>query len=153
MHEFWRTVEPIVYEGRIKVPYSWQAGETASYFLTQLRDRQKIVGKKCPECQQVLAPPRKCCPFCFVHTTEWAELTGEGEVVAFTIVHRGTPLQPMKSPFAYAVIKLDGADTQLTHFIEYQDETRLKIGARARVLFQEERHGNIKDIKAFELIE
>jgi len=49
MHEFWRNVEPIAYEGRIKVPYSWQAGETASYFLMRLRDDQKIVGRKCPK--------------------------------------------------------------------------------------------------------
>ena len=115
MHEFWKSVEPVVYEGRIKVPYAWNAGETASYYLTRLRDEQKIVGKRCPKCTKVLVPPRKSCPFCFVDTTEWIPLSGKGVVETFTIVRRDTNIQPMKAPFAYAVIKLDGADTGFVH--------------------------------------
>lgn len=68
MSDFWRDVEPVVLKGRIKVPYSWQAGETASFFLSELRDSMKSWGKRCPQCEKVLVPPRKSCPFCFVDT-------------------------------------------------------------------------------------
>ena len=56
-------------------------------------------------------------------------------------------------PYAYGAVQLDGADTQLSHFIEYKDESKLQIGARVETVFEEVRKGNIKDIKAFRLIE
>jgi uncharacterized OB-fold protein len=149
MHEFWRHVEPIAYEGRIKVPYSWQAGETASYFLIRLRDDQKIVGRKCPKCQKVLVPPRKNCPFCFVHTKEWVELSGQGEVETFTIVHRGTHIQPLKPPFVYAVIRLDGADTGMVHLLGEVEPGDVKEGMRVKAVFAEERKGSPLDIAYF----
>jgi len=149
MHEFWRHVEPIAYEGRIKVPYSWQAGETASYFLIRLRDDQKIVGRKCPKCQKVLVPPRKNCPFCFVHTKEWVELAGQGEVETFTIVHRGTHIQPLKPPFVYAVIRLDGADTGMVHLLGEVEPGDVKEGMRVKAVFAEERKGSPLDIAYF----
>jgi len=149
MHEFWKNVEPIVYEGRIKVPYSWQAGETASYFLTRFRDEQKIVGKKCPNCGKVLVPPRKNCPFCFVQTDQWVELSGEGEVETFTIVHRGTRIQPMKTPFAYAVIRLDGADTGFVHLLGEVEMDRIEEGMRVKPVFAKERKGSPMDIAYF----
>ena len=149
MHEFWRHVEPIAYEGRIKVPYSWQAGETASYFLIRLRDDQKIVGRQCPKCQKVLVPPRKNCPFCFVHTKEWVELSGQGEVETFTIVHRGTHIQPLKPPFAYAVIRLDGADTGMVHLLGEVEPGDVKEGMRVKAVFAEERKGSPLDIAYF----
>jgi uncharacterized OB-fold protein len=149
MHEFWRHVEPIAYQGRIKVPYSWQAGETASYFLVRLRDDQKIVGRKCPKCQKVLVPPRKNCPFCFVHTKEWVELSGQGEVETFTIVHRGTHIQPLKPPFVYAVIRLDGADTGMVHLLGEVEPGDVKEGMRVKAVFAEERKGSPLDIAYF----
>jgi uncharacterized OB-fold protein len=149
MHPFWRDVEPIAYEGRIKVPYSWQAGETASHFLVRLRDDQKIVGRKCPKCRKVLVPPRKNCPFCFVRTDEWVELSGEGEVESFTVVHRGTRIQPMKPPFAYAVIRLDGADTGMVHLLGEVEPGAVREGMRVRAVFAKERRGSPLDIAYF----
>ena len=152
MHEYWKNVEPIVYEGRIKVPYAWNAGETISYYLTRLRDEKKIVGKKCPKCSKVLVPPRKSCPFCFVDTAEWVPLSGKGTVETFTIVRRDTTIQPMKAPFAYAVINLDGADTGFLHLIGDVDVKDIKIGMKVQAVFAEERKGHVMDIRYFKPI-
>jgi len=56
-------------------------------------------------------------------------------------------------PYAYGDLQLDGADTAFSYFIEYKDESNLKIGARVEAVFEEERTGTIKDIKHFLLIE
>ena len=136
-------------EGWIKVPYSWQAGETASHYLTQLRDEQKIWGKRCPKCKKVLLPPRKSCPFCFVDTDEWVEISSEGVVEAFTIVRRDTPIQPMKAPFAYALIRLDGADTDLTHVLSEVNLNDIKEGMRVKAVFAENRQGSPLDTAYF----
>jgi uncharacterized OB-fold protein len=149
MEDFWSNAQPIVYEGRIKVPYSWQAGETASYFLTQLRDQGKIWGKHCPRCTKVLLPPRKSCPFCFVDTDKWVEVSDEGVVETFTLVREGTPLHPLKAPFAYAVILLDGASTGFVHVLSEVEPDEIKEGMRIKAVFAENRKGSLLDIAYF----
>jgi uncharacterized protein len=153
MGDFWGDAEPIVYEGRIKVPYSWQAGETASFFLTQLRDRGRIWGERCPECHKVLLPPRKHCPFCFVDTSDWVELPDEGVVESFTVVRRETPIQPLDPPFAYALIRLDGADTGLVHLLGGVEPEKIREGMRVKAVFAEERRGSVRDISHFRPVE
>ncbi len=153
MGDFWSDVEPIIYEGRIKVPYAWQAGETASFFLTQLRDHRKIWGKRCPKCERVLVPPRKHCPTCFVDTSEWVEVSDEGVVETFTVVHRETPIQPLGPPFAYALIRLDGADTSLVHVLSAVQPEKIREGMRVKAVFAENRGGSVRDISHFRPIE
>jgi len=149
MSDFWRDVEPIVLKGRIKVPYSWQAGETASFFLSELRDSKKIWGKRCPGCEKVLVPPRKSCPFCFVDAEQWVEVSTEGTVATFTIVKRDTPVQPVKSPFAYGLIYLEGADTGLVHLLGEVKPEAIREGMKVEAVFAQTRQGSLVDIAYF----
>ncbi len=153
MGDYWRDAENMVQRGVIALPYTWQAGETASYYLTQLRDEKKLWGKKCPKCGKVLAPPRKNCPFCTVLTDAWVELSGEGKVDTFTIVHRNTNIHPMKTPFAYAIILLDGADTGFLHVLGEVDVKKVEEGMRVKAVYAEERVGLPTDIAYFKPIE
>jgi hypothetical protein len=71
MMKYWlETVEPLVYESRIKVPYTWSVGEVGSRFLIELRDHKKIYGTKCPKCNTVYLPPEKTCGQCFLNLKE-----------------------------------------------------------------------------------
>jgi uncharacterized OB-fold protein len=150
MSDYWDKVEPLVYESRIKIPYSWQAGETASHFLLNLKDKLKFQGKKCNKCSKVLIPPRKTCPYCFAETGDWVDVSGEGVVETFTIVRRDTGIMPAKVPFAYAIIKLDGADTGFIHMLGGVDLDEIKEGMRVKAVFSEQREGKLLDIKYFE---
>ena len=152
MGDFWSDAEAIVQKSGIKVPYSWQAGETASHFLTQLRDEGKIWGKRCPRCEKVLVPPRKSCPFCFVDTDRWVEVSDEGVVETFTVVQRDTPIQPRKAPFAYAMIRLDGADTGLVHILGEVEPEAIREGMRVKAVLAEDRKGSLLDIAYFKPI-
>jgi uncharacterized OB-fold protein len=138
-------------------PFRWGAGRYRSRFFMEIRDHKKIYGIKCPKCGKVYVPPKRVCGPCFAEMDEPVEVGLEGEILTYTIL-RFSFVDPETGvakpvPYAYGVVRLDGADTQLSHFIEYKDETKVRIGARVRVVFQEAREGNIKDIKTFELIE
>jgi uncharacterized OB-fold protein len=150
--DWYETVEPLTLKGQIKVPYSWSVGEVGSRFLIALRDEQKIIGNRCSECKTVFVPPRMNCGRCFTRINEWVELGTEGEVQAFTIVWEPSPLWPAEVPFAYALIKIDGADCAFLHIIKDYLSV-LKKGARVKARFAERRTGTIKDIEAFALIE
>jgi uncharacterized OB-fold protein len=142
--------EAIVHRGRIKVPYMWYVGEYGSRFYVELRDNKKIWGTQCSQCGMVLVPPRNQCGRCFVPITEWVELKDTGTLETFTVVHYEVPdLQPLKPPFAYGIIKLDGADTGFVHLVYDTDLSTLKTGMRVQAVFTEERQGNLLDIHYF----
>ncbi len=151
MADWMKNVEPLTLKGQIAVPYSWWVGATGSRFLIALRDEKKIMGSRCGECGTVYVPPRKNCGRCFRDMDEWVELGNEGEVKSFSIVHTPFKLHPAKAPFAYALIKLDGADVALLHIVTGGLDA-LKRGARVRAKFREERTGHILDIESFELL-
>jgi len=151
MTDWLQETEDLTLKGRIAVPYTWWVGEVGSRFLIALRDEGKILGNRCPECQTVYVPPRRNCGRCFVDIDEWVELPDEGVVTAHTIVRYEYELQPARPPFAYAVIKLDGADVGLAHLVK-KDLERLKNGARVKAVFKEDRSGHILDIDSFRLL-
>lgn len=138
-------------------PFRWAAGRYRSRFMVEIRDNKKIYGIRCPKCQKVYVPPKRICGECFVEMDEPVEVGLQGKIITFTIL-RFSFVDPETGtakpvPYAYGAVQLDGADTQLSHFIEYKDESKLQIGARVETVFEEVRKGNIKDIKAFRLIE
>lgn len=143
--------EALTLKGRISLPYTWWVGEVGSRFLTALRDEAKILGNRCMECRTVYVPPRKNCGRCFKEIDNWVEVGKEGVVQAHTIVRFQYPIQPVRAPFAYALIKLDGADVGMVHIIR-EGLDKLKNGVRVKALFREDRKGHIMDIDSFKII-
>lgn len=151
MSEWLKEVEPLTLKGQISVPYTWWAGETAGRFLKTLRDERKILGTRCGSCGRVYVPARKSCSRCFVDMDEWVEVGNEGVIEAFTVVRYGHPVQPVMTPFAYALIRLDGADVGFLHLIK-KDLEKIGVGRRVKAVFKAERTAHILDIDSFELV-
>ena len=151
MAEWLKEVEPLTLKGQIAVPYTWWVGDRGSRFLVSIRDNRQIIGTKCRECGRVFVPPRKNCGRCFIDIEEWVDVASEGVIEAYTIVHYAHPVQPVEPPFAYALIKLDGADVGFLHLMK-KDLDKIKNGLRVKAIFGEERTGHILDIDSFELI-
>jgi uncharacterized OB-fold protein len=149
MTELFAGVEPMVYQSRISVPYSWWAGDTASRFFIALRDEKKILGKKCGKCDKVYIPPRKVCPVCFVETPEWVEVSNQGLLQSYTVARRQLAALPAKAPVIFGLIRLDGADTGLLHCLAEVDPKEVVVGMRLEAVFADERKGGIRDIAYF----
>lgn len=151
MSDWIKEVEPLTQKGQLRMPYRWSVGETGSRFLTALRDRQTILANRCDGCSTVYVPPRKTCARCFQDIGTLTEVGPEGTVEAFTLVREASPLHPATVPFAYALIKLDGADVALLHLI-LGGLDRLGTGSRVRAIFRRERSGHIMDIETFDIL-
>jgi len=151
MSDQFKGIEPMVYASKINVPYSWWAGNTATDFFVSLRDEKKITATKCPTCGKVYIPPRKVCPVCFTENTEWVTVSDEGVVVTFSIARRPFASIPKDKevPVIWALIKLDGADTAMLHYLDEVKPEDLKIGMRVKAVFSEVRKGTIRDISHF----
>ena len=137
---------PFEVKQHMKANSRYYAGKMGSLFYVNLRDEKTLVGARCPKCNKVLCPPRSTCGVCFSELTEIVEIGPAGTVESFTEVTYSETIHPRKAPFIYGVIKLDGADTGIAHFIDAKDVT---IGMRVTAVFEEDRKGNILDIKGF----
>jgi uncharacterized OB-fold protein len=56
----------------------------------------------------------------------------------------------MPVPYGVGVIRLDGADTGLVHFVGGVDFVKLRSGIRLEAVFNTERRGHILDIRYFQ---
>ena len=140
----------LVHESRIKVPYQWSAGVIGTKFFKAIRDDKNILGTRCDKCSRVYVPPVKTCGSCFSVCAKWVSVGPEGTIVSATQALYDSKAHPGSKP-VFAVIKLDGADTNLLHLLAGPLE-RVPIGSRVRAVFKEKRDAGILDILHFELV-
>lgn len=140
-----------VVEGKLALPYQYFAGRTGSRFIISLRDKKKILGVKCKNCNKVFVPPRQTCERCFENIGEnWVELSDTGEIANFAVVRYEAKHLPRKPPFTLALIKLGGADTPMTHIVEGIEPENIRIGMKVKAVFAKEPTNTILDIDHFE---
>jgi hypothetical protein len=59
------------------------------------------------------------------------------------------PKHPLDHPFAWALIKFDGAESALLHAVDAIELSAMSIGMRVAPRWREEREGHINDIECF----
>ena len=136
-------------DGQIQIDYKWSVGKAGERFFTELRDNKKIMGTRCRQCGRVLVPPRIFCEECFVDDMEWVLLPSTGRLVTFGDCYFSTTGEQLKDPWMLGIVKIDGADGGLLHYLDECRPEDLKIGMPMEIVFKEEREGNIFDIQYF----
>jgi uncharacterized OB-fold protein len=132
----------------LEFPYKRSVGPVIGRFLTELRER-RFVGIRGSD-GRVLVPPPENDPYTAESLSEFVEVGPGGEVVSWSWVARPRSKQPLDRPFAYALIRLDGADTPMLHAVDAGDESRMRTGMRVKPRWREEPIGHITDIICFE---
>ena len=132
----------------LEYPYRRSVGAVLGRFFTALRDG-KLVGVK-TKGGRVLAPPAEYDPETGAAVSDHFVDVGPGGVVTtWSWVARPRAKQPLDRPFAWALIRLDGADTALLHAVDAGDAARMKTGMRVVPRWRTERVGHMHDIEAF----
>ena len=132
----------------LQYTYKRSLGKVLGAFFTGLRDK-KILGVRRKD-GRVLVPPKEYDPDTAESLSEMVEVGQAGVVRSWTWVARPREKQPLKQPFAYALIQLDGADTTLLHAVDAGSESRMKTGMRVRARWAPETIGAIGDVACFE---
>lgn len=137
-----------VTESTISFPYKRSLGPVIGAFLTGLA-QQRILGIRCGE--RVLCPPLEWDPETgaeLVHD-DLIEVGPAGTVTSWNWVSAPTAQHPLDYPFAFALIRLDGADTTLVHVVDAESIDAMATGMRVAPRWKEGRAGHITDISAF----
>lgn len=139
------------------ITYKHALGETASWFFTQLRDHQKIYGRRDPKSGRVLVPPRAFSDETLEPTKDWVEVGPEGKIECFTIVYEAFNSLP-DPPYAFGYVLLKGADTAIGGYFKGIDLTngaaaaaKLAIDTPVITRFAKVRTGDVLDFW-FELV-
>ena len=135
--------------------WAYASGAAMERFCRSLADR-RIEGLQCDRCRRRYLPPRPVCGNCMVEMTTWVPIADTGTLEAWTIVH--VPIldartgEQRPSPYAMGLIKLQGADTTLNHFLADADPDELDIGLDVRAVWRDDVRGTIDDILCFEVV-
>ena len=146
-------VEPMRERLVMEFPYKHSTGETIGRFLAGLKEQKKIWGQRTAGLG-VVVPPLGYSEVDASEGREWVEVKDTGTVTAAAIVHHPIErLHPFDAPFAFVLVKLDGADTALAHVVK-DDLAKVRIGARVQAVWKvdDQRVGSIRDIEAFRVV-
>lgn len=139
------------WHGSMPVESRYTLGPAAERFFRTVKDEARLLGTRCGRCGVTYVPGRLFCERCFGELSEWAEVGPEGTVEAVTQVCVGPDGSRLDPPVLLALVRPDGADTVLVHYLDGVAPGDAKIGLRVRPAFRPagQRTGSILDISHF----
>ncbi len=143
---FYDTVAPLDFA------YKYRVGSCLQRYIDALKEK-KIIAARCPQCGEVVVPPRKYCGECNRVREEYVELSQEGTLENFTVGHVSLDkgrLNAAESRYVVGMIRLDGADNLLVAKVEGVSAAEVKAGMRVRAVWKEETAGDYSDLDHFE---
>jgi uncharacterized protein len=134
---------------KLSFDYTRSVGPTLGQFFTALRER-RIVGVRGSD-GRVHVPPAEYDPVTYERLTEMVPVSSVGTVQSWTWQPEPLAGQPLDRPFAWALIKLDGAHTPMLHAVDAGTPGAIRTGTRVHVHWADEPVGAITDIAYFAL--
>ena len=129
----------------VSFDYTRSVGPTLSAFFTALRNR-RVVGIRGSD-GRIHVPVIEYDPVTYDPLTEVVPVASAGTVLSWTWQPEPLDGQPLDRAFAWALIKLDGADTALLHAVDAPDG--ITTGDRVHAHWVDEPVGSITDIAYF----
>jgi uncharacterized OB-fold protein len=134
----------------LRFPYRRSTGAILARFFTEIRDHRRFLGVKTAS-RGVLCPPVDVDPDSLedLSVDDLVEVGPAGCVKSWTWLREPRPGNPLERPFAWALIRLDGAASALLHAVDVGSESAMETGMRVVARFRDERNGDIHDIACF----
>ncbi|EXU64536.1 DNA-binding protein [Streptomyces sp. PRh5] len=132
----------------VEFPFTRSLGPVQSAFLTGLREHT-VLGVRTTD-GRVLVPPVEYDPVTADELADLVEVAPTGTVTTWAWNPSPRRGQPLGTPFAWVLVRLDGADTALLHALDAPGPDAVRTGMRVRIRWAAEREGAITDIACFE---
>jgi uncharacterized protein len=141
-------IAPLSAPLEISFDYTRSLGPVLTQFMAALAQRH-ILGSRSAD-GRVHVPPAEYDPVTFAPPKELVQVGPDGTVLTWSWQPEPREGQPLDHPFAWALIRLDGADTGLLHAVDAGTATRMQTGLRVRPRWADSPAGHITDIVCFE---
>ncbi len=140
----------VLWRGQVPIRHRYTPGVAGEAFFIALKDRGVLLGSRCDDCGITYCPARLFCERCFGGPLDAGVEVGPGGTVeSFTVGYVGVEGEPLEDPAVVGLIRLDGADTMLMHFLIETDHPG--IGESVEAVFEPKakRTGSMLDIRGF----
>ena len=147
--------ETSVWRGKIPLRSNYTAGRGGQIFLTALKQRGKLTGTRCAQCDQVYFPARSFCERCFSELSEQVEVPRAGRLVSYTLCYVDRDRMRLQKPVVLALVQLEGATTVFLHrLLGVEDPIQIKIGSQVEIVVKpkSKRVGSILDIEGVRIV-
>ena len=109
-------------------------------FWRETPRRYNLGGSKCTNCGTAYFPPRAVCPTCAHHRESSGkmvpfQLSGDGEVFSFTVVHEAAEGFEMQVPYVLALVKTVEGPMLTGQVVDLAPE-EVRIGLKVRATFR-----------------
>jgi uncharacterized OB-fold protein len=123
---------------------------TAASF-NQFLSENKLMGSRCPHCQEIFLPPRAICPKCHSNQMEWVEMSGKGKLAAFTSIYIGPTFMNeagfgKDNPYITGIVELEEGVkiSALVLGLDARHPESIQIGIPLKVEFTEQGEGEAR---------
>ena len=113
-----RNNQRLVIDGIIKLP-------------SKSEEQPRLVGNKCCSCGTIFFPKRTICSSCFCETLSEHELSTEGTIYSYTVIHYPHPLG-FPVPYAYGLVDL--AESKVRIAAMFTERENLHIGMKVELV-------------------
>jgi uncharacterized OB-fold protein len=132
--------------------YTRSVGPVIGRFLTGLRDGRLLAVRLADG--RVLVPPTEYDPTTSeavaAEGDHWIEVGPRGAVQSWAwVAEPRSGKHPLGRPFAFALIRPDGADTAMLHVVDCGTPDAIVVGMRVAPRWRAERVGSVTDIEAW----
>lgn len=131
----------------LEYPYTRSVGRVIGTFLAGLQEG-RILGSPTPD-GRVLVPASEFDPRTGDSLEDLVDVSDAGVVTTWSWVAQPRAKHPFQRPFAWALVRLDGATTSLLHAVDAGGPEAMRSGMRVRARWREDRKGAITDIECF----
>jgi uncharacterized OB-fold protein len=138
--------------GEIPLEYVYTYGRAGEAYFRSLKDSGAFLGARCDKCDITYVPPRTYCEKCFERLEDsYVKVAPTGSVHTYTVLHKNLDGSAKKEPSIMAMVRLDGTDGGVVHYLGGVKPDQVHIGMRVKAILkpQKERIGAITDIKYF----
>jgi len=141
-------------KGLVRAEFNFWVGLYMDKFYDALKE-QKIIGNKCPKCEDVFVPPRKICGKCnetIPLEENWVDLPSFGKLINWTatpykVSDRGS--RKVKKPTAIGMVQIDGSNTAIVYRLLKMELDDIKTGMKVAIEWNAKSKGDPGDIKGF----
>lgn len=145
------TTKPTFWEGRIPVNYVYTFGLAGERFFRAIKDKGTFLATYCHQCDVAFVPPKVYCDRCFARLDKYTDVGTMGFVETFTVTFKNMDGTSKKTPRILAMVKIDGTDGGLIHYLDGFDPEDVAVGLPVQAIFKpkSQRKGGIEDIIGF----
>jgi uncharacterized protein len=97
--------------------------------------QSKLMAGKCSKCGKIHLPPRPICDNCYNVEFTWTEISGEGKLLTYTIIHVAPPQFQALVPYTVGIVQLENG-LKLPGMVSGVSQELLKIGMQLKMDFK-----------------